>query len=141
MKKILIIILIGVIIFFLNLNFKWIKNPFQDLKESGNVITNLVTLKKPKKKAFEENVKIIIKGIEYQMLNSDLKIGNILNADMEKYGVNPDNYINIDDIAAPKGTVSEITSLNPITVVIISEKTSEFGSLMAIGTENNLEIK
>ncbi|HHT38309.1 MAG TPA: prepilin-type N-terminal cleavage/methylation domain-containing protein [Mollicutes bacterium] len=81
-----------------------------------------------RRSAFEADVKMIITGIEYQILQSTIDtdittpaVGDIL-ANIDDYGADPTNY-----------TAAEITSLDPITVTITSSANSEFGAWTATG--------
>jgi len=81
-----------------------------------------------KKGSFESDVKMIITGIEYSVLESSVDtsvtvpaVGDIL-ANLDDYGADPTNY-----------TAASITSMNPITVTITSASTSEFGAWTAVG--------
>ena len=81
-----------------------------------------------KKGSFESDVKMIITGIEYSVLESSVDtsvtvpaVGDIL-ANLDDYGADPTNY-----------TAASITSMNPITVTITSASTSEFGAWTTVG--------
>ncbi len=81
-----------------------------------------------KKGSFESDVKMIITGIEYQVLGSSIDptvtvpvVGDIL-SNLDDYGADPANY-----------TAASITSMDPITVSITSSSTSEFGAWTTVG--------
>ncbi|MDD2203155.1 MAG: prepilin-type N-terminal cleavage/methylation domain-containing protein [Bacilli bacterium] len=81
-----------------------------------------------KKGSFESDVKMIITGIEYQVLGSSVDptvtvpvVGDIL-SNLDDYGADPANY-----------TAASITSMDPITVSITSSSTSEFGAWTTVG--------
>ena len=109
-------------------------------------------LNSAKRSAFEADVKLIIKGIEYKMLEKDA--GTIVPTNvipgtaptveapfymttdgLTAYGANADNYV-----VNTTGTACIITSLNPVTVTVISKSTSEFGAYTATGTRNTLTV-
>jgi type IV pilus assembly protein PilA len=81
-----------------------------------------------KKSAFEDDVKMIITGIEYQTLESSVDsaitapaVGDILTS-LDDYGANSSDY-----------TEASITSLDPITVTITSAANSKFGAWTVTG--------
>jgi type IV pilus assembly protein PilA len=81
-----------------------------------------------KKGSFESDVKMIITGIEYTVLESSVDptitvpaVGDIL-PNLADYGADPANY-----------TAASITSMNPITVTVTSAANSEFGAWTATG--------
>ena len=109
-------------------------------------------LNSAKRSSFEADVKLIIKGIEYKMLERDA--GTEVPTDvipenaptegapfymtengLTAYGANADNYV-----VSGAGEACIITSLNPVTVTVISESTSEFGAYTATGTRNTLTV-
>ena len=110
-------------------------------------------LNSAKRSSFEADVKLIIKGIEYKMLERDA--GTEVPTDvipetaptegapfpmtengLTAYGANADNYV-VNETA---GERCVITSLNPVTVTVISKSTSEFGAYTATGTRNTLTV-
>ena len=108
-------------------------------------------LNSAKRSAFQADVKLIIKGIEYKMLERDAGTTvaptvlpadlatdvpfNITEAGLTAYGANPDNYV-----VGETGTVSIISDFDPVTVTIISETASEFGAYTGTGTRNTLVV-
>lgn len=109
-------------------------------------------LNSAKRSAFEADVKLIIKGIEYKMLERDA--GTVVGTDiipatdpnggtpyymtedgLTAYGADPTNYT-----VATTGTACVITDLSPVTVTVISESNSEFGAYTATGTRNTLTV-
>lgn len=81
-----------------------------------------------RRSAFEADVKMIITGIEYEILEATIDenttapaVGDIL-ADIANYGADPTNY-----------TEATITSLDPITLTITSSANSEFGAWTTTG--------
>jgi type IV pilus assembly protein PilA len=79
-----------------------------------------------RRSAFESDVKMIITGIEYRILESGVDtsitapaVGDIT-ADLASYGANPANY-----------TAASITSLTPITLTVTSAADSQFGAWTA----------
>jgi type IV pilus assembly protein PilA len=86
-----------------------------------------------KKSAFEDDVKMIITGIEYQTLEASVDgtvtapaVGDIL-ANLDDYGANPSDY-----------TAASITSLDPITINVTSADNSKFGGWTATGATKAL---
>ncbi|HHT38307.1 MAG TPA: type II secretion system protein [Mollicutes bacterium] len=94
--------------------------------------------KNAKKSSFEDNVKLIIKGIDYAILNADLagtarpavSASNNIKDSLGDYGANPNDYASF-----------YITSLNPITISITgSGSNSKFGSCTVTGaTMSNIK--
>ncbi len=88
-----------------------------------------------KRGAFESDAKMIVTGIEYQVLQSTVNpsittpvVGDIL-ADLDDYGADPANY-----------TAASITSMNPITISVTTSANSEFGAFTATATRNVVTI-
>lgn len=100
-------------------------------------------LNSAKKSSFEADVKLIIKGIEYKMLEANASnttgpvIGQIDADDLVSYGADSSNYV----ISATDGEGCRITALDPVSVVIESTSNSEFGAYTATGTRNTLTIE
>lgn len=88
-----------------------------------------------KRGAFESDAKMIVTGIEYQVLQSTVNpsitppaVGDILD-DLDDYGADPANY-----------TAASITSMNPITISVTTSANSEFGAFTATATRNVVTI-
>ncbi len=92
-----------------------------------------------KKGSFESDVKMIITGIEYKLLESTVNDGAdkpVVHAaavtdetglaELANYGADPANY-----------TSFQITSLAPVTISITSAETSEFDSWIATGAKKS----
>ena len=87
-----------------------------------------------KKGSFESDVKMIVTGIEYKLLEStvtgtaapDVDASAITTteglAELANYGADPANY-----------TSFQITSMSPVTISLTSASTSEFGAWAAAG--------
>ena len=99
-------------------------------------------LNSAKRSSFEADVKLIIKGIEYKMLEADAGSGTapaegqMVADDLTAYGADAANYV----VSDTPGEGCVITSLNPVTVRIESTSGSEFGAYVATGTSNTLTV-
>lgn len=83
--------------------------------------------------AFESDAKMIVTGIEYQVLEATADptktaptAGDIL-ANLDDFGANPANY-----------TAASITSMDPITITLTSSADSEFGAFTATATRSTV---
>jgi type IV pilus assembly protein PilA len=83
--------------------------------------------------AFESDVKMVITGIEYSMLEAQMGDGTAPEvhsaavtgddlSELSTYGANPANY-----------TSFQITSLNPVTIDLTSSANSDFGAWTTTG--------
>lgn len=81
-----------------------------------------------RKGAFESDVKMIITGIEYQVLEASIDPAKTAPStdttidQLDTFGANPANY-----------TAFSITSMSPITVSVTSAATSQFGAWTTVG--------
>lgn len=92
-----------------------------------------------KQSAFESNVKMIITNIEYKNLECDVepttdgcpvKTEDITTAELDKYGVDPEDY-----------ETFTITNLAPVTITLKSKTDSQFGAWQTVGAVTKSSVK
>ncbi len=84
-----------------------------------------------KKGSFESDAKMIVTGIEYQVLQSTVNASTppvasdtAITANVGEYGADPTNYTSV-----------YIVNMNPVTICVESADTSEFGAYGATATK------